>query len=130
MACCNGSGLDALLEAKRLLDLGSDILGEPGDNMVKLQFVGPQTGSIPFGGLGIMPSGAIYYGGNNSSDKYKLVADEDVDWLLRTGAWERVQEKVQYDLSVPPTRVKLAAPKQGRKAGTDVDEPRTAPESA
>lgn len=98
--------------------------------MVKLVFVGPQIGSIPFGGLGITPSGAVYYGGNNSSDKYKLVPDEDVEWLLRTGAWERVQEKVQYDLSTPPARVKLGIPSKQRKAGSDVDDARSAPDAA
>lgn len=119
MSCCNGSGIDALLEAKRILEQGPSILGETGVGMVKLVFVGPQIGSIPFGGLGITPSGAVYYGGNNSSDKYKMVPEEDVEWLLRTGAWERVVEKVEYSLSVPAAKVKLAPPK-AKKVVEDV----------
>lgn len=122
MACCNGSGIDVLLEAKRLLDLGPSILGDTGENMVKLMFIGPQLGSVAFGGLGITPSGGIYFGGNNSSGKYIMVPEEDVQWLLNTGAWEKVADKVAYNLETPPAKVKLAAPKATRKAGSDVDD--------
>ena len=90
--------------------------------MARLMFTGEQTGGIPFGGPGRTPSGAVYYGGNNLSNKYLEVPAEDVQWLLNTGLFEVVVQRQAVNLDVPAPKVmKLPTPVK-RKAGTDVDD--------
>ncbi len=124
MGCnCGQNGIQELLNARQEL-LGIDPLemlaAETGDTMARLKFVGDQQGSIPFGGLGRTPSGAVYMGGNNITDLYKEVPQEDVAWLLSTGKWEQVVTRQAVDLQTPPVKIKLPTAAK-RKPGQDAD---------
>lgn len=135
MGCgCGQSGVQDILNARQEF-LGLDPLAmlaaDTGDNMARLKFIGPQQGSIPFGGPGRTPSGAVYWGGNNLTDLYKEVPMEDVQWLLNTGQWEVVVQRQAVDLQTPPVKIKLPTAK--RKPGQDADpksEQSTEPEPA
>jgi len=121
--CGASAGIDEILQARQAFLGGESIpdmlATQIGDGMARLKFIGAQQGSIPFGGLGRTPSGAVYMGGNNMTDQYKEVPAEDVQWLLNTGQWEAVIQRAPVDLNTPPVKIKL--PKATRKPGQDVD---------
>lgn len=55
---------------------------------VKLEFIGKQTGSIPY----TAPSGTVYRGGRNPSNRFVIVSDPaDLEWLLTKAPFRRVK---------------------------------------
>lgn len=123
MGCgCGQNNLQEIIELRQALlgdSIPEQLAVDSGDTMARLKFVGPQQGSIPFGGPGRTPSGAVYLGGNNLTDQYKEVPLEDVAWLLSTGAWEQVLQRQPVALDTPPVKIKL--PTKARKPGQDAD---------
>lgn len=118
--CCGGNGGAAVMAAKAALGGGSgsqDVqanlasLPEPGPDVVRMQFIGPERGAITFGGSGATPSGKQYRGGNNPMDMYVDVLPQDVEWMVRTGRFTVVPRRNLVPEQTVPDLV-LPAPKK------------------
>lgn len=100
--CCGGNGGEVIIKAKNaILRAGELPVSEEGvpmastSNLVILEYIGTNVGAI-----GFKANNRTYRGGNNPRDRYVEVPVEDVQSLVMTGRWRKVEQPVQP--SQPP----------------------------
>lgn len=95
---CGGGAATAKQMARQLAEtFGDAVTTDTG--AVVLEYTGPGTGSQWFGGPGRTPSGQAYKAGNNAANRFKIVAPEDVAYLLSLGFFQRQAALAPF---VPP----------------------------
>lgn len=118
MGCCGNDNKAALAAAalvqKQGLTLPSGEFDMPNFNPeqgeVRLVFIGINTGSIPYGGPGVTPSGRVYRGADNIFDKYVNADPRDVPWLLGLGVWKVVPSVPMAAPILPTVREEAPQP--------------------
>lgn len=110
--CGGGDAAATLLKAKQSLGFLSaqkaEIIqrsnGE--SDMIRMEYIGQNTGAIAFSRVGGQLLTRVYRGGNNPGNKYVNAASEDVALLESTGKWKMVNKPpVTAVVPVPPTEV-------------------------
>lgn len=113
MGCCGNDNKAALAAAQLVQRQGLEVQNnmpdmqafDPNLGEVRMAFIGTNTGSIPYGGPGVTPSGRTYRGANNIFDKYVNADPRDVAWLQGLGVWQIVANISAPLPSVPALKV-------------------------
>lgn len=109
--CCGGNG-DALLAAKAALN---GMIMQPVEaGKARLEYVGENVGAITFFG-----KKRQYQGGRNEIEGFVDAEEEDVNFLLNTGKWQRAHNTITIappvDEPVTVEAVKVVAPPEPEK---------------
>ena len=104
-SCCGDSGAAGIiLQAKGLLGMKNDSVQQSSTvypEFVRLEYIGANTGAISF-----MVNGRTYRGGRNPVTRYIDARPEDVEHLLLTGRWGRVERRAVVPESPLPVPTK------------------------
>jgi glycosyltransferase involved in cell wall biosynthesis len=105
-SCCGGSSAIPILQAKRAIAgeiMVEEIVIDGGGNMVRMEYIGENTGAIWFN-----VDNRRYRGGNNAVNKFSDVDPADVEYLVGTGRWKviaQLKAEVKKEVVVPQKTV-------------------------
>ncbi len=91
-SCCGGNGSGIIEAKKRLGEIQMTII-DAADEIVRMEFIGPQIGGITFFGK----NNKHYVGGNNNMERFAQVNAEDVEKLVSTMMWRVVTKQQVID---------------------------------
>lgn len=119
MAGCCGGNAEALLAAKRFVEGEREYLQAmqttaPQGDLVRVEFIGPWDGPVPF-----RANGRTYYGANSALYKYQDMPREDAEVLARTDKF-RIVVFPQATAVVDPPAAETVQPTVGNLEPTNV----------